>query len=899
MATGFKFVSPSVQFSVEDLSFVQKSAGITTLGIVGEFPKGPAFEPIFIGDKNALITRFGNLNIEMLGGTPRYQSSYVANAYLDESQQLYCTRVLGLSGYDIGKGWAITLNAGVDKAKTGTTTPVITQTGKTFTNNLFNGATVDHVGQTGDTFTGFTKITTTTFKGYKQHFTVTSITGSTGKLTIVSTPITGISYTTYEKMVIAVIRSRADVADVDNANPVRTFRATGLTISANTTSTGVGNVFGTFILKAVGASGTEGYTVSLNPDSRDYIVNVIGDTARGKNSKIYVESIYSDLIKKGDADGFAYGVNTTLVTLSNAIYTDYKSSYTTPETPWVVSELRGSSVSRLFKAILISDGDTANREVKISIENVNPGTKEFDVIIRDFYDTDDNTSILETFKRCSMRESLNNYVGKRIGTSDKTYDLKSNYLMLEIDANAPADAFPCGFEGYNVRSYATTFTGIASVLSPAILFKKSYATFDKVKKTYLGISEKAFDGVGIKGTGIDSDIFKFKGATTSTGFTKTKGFHLDSGVTGTYNDGNISIGQFEVGAGRIRLASDLTTTSPYFDIASRKFTLVASGGFDGWDEHRISRTNTDLYAIGQVFDGVPNGSTIAKNDYQAWQQGFATFESTDDIIINLFTTPGINWSDNLSLVNEGIDLVEDIRKDCLYIIDAPRLFGADPFDVVDLLDSAEIDSSYSATYYPWIKIADTTNNKNIFLPPTLEIVKSIAFNDNIAFPWFAPAGLVRGVTDAKDADATFSLGDRDVLYDGRINPMAKFNGTGIAIFGQKTLQIKESALDRINVVRLLLELKVLISNIAVRLLFDQDDQAVRDQFTTKVNPILDSVKRERGLQEFKVVMDDSNNTPETGDRNELYGTIFLKPTRAVEFIGIKFTVTPSGASFEL
>lgn len=895
----FKFISPSLQFSLEDLSFVQKSAGITTLGICGEFPRGPAFESIFIGEKNALTTRFGNLNIETLGGTPRFQAGYVANAYLDESQQLYCTRVLGLSGYDIGKGWAITLNAGVDHAKTGSTTPTITQTGKTFTNNLFNGVTVDHSGQTGDTFTGFTKITATTFKGYKQHFTVTSITGSTGKLTIVSTPITGTSNSTYEKMVIAVIRSRADVADVDNANPVRTFRATGLTISANTTNNTVGNVFGTFILKAVGASGTEGYTVSLNPDSRDYIVNVIGDTPRGKNSKIYVESIYSDLIKKGDADGFAYGVNSTMVTLSNAIYTNYKSPFTTPETPWVVSELRGNSVARLFKAISISDGDAANREIKISIENINPGTKEFDVLIRDFNDTDDNKSILETYRRCSMRESLNNYVGKRIGTSDKTYDLKSNYFMLEMAANAPQDAFPCGFEGYNVRSYGTQYTSVSGVLSPAILYKKSYATYDKVNKVYLGISEKAFDGVGIKGTGIDSDLFGFNGAVTSTGYTKTKGFHLDSGVTGTYVDGNISIGQFEVGGGAIRLASNLTSSNPYFDIATRKFTLVPYGGFDGWDEHRISRTNTDLYAIGQVFDGVPNGATIATNDYQAWQKGFETFNNTNSIVINLFTTPGINWSDNLSLTNEAIDLVENVRKDCLYIADSPRLFGADPADIVDLLTSTGIDSSYTATYYPWIKVADTTNNKNIFLPPTLEIVKSIAFNDNIAFPWFAPAGLVRGVTDAKDADATFSLGDRDVLYAGRINPMAKFNGVGVAIFGQKTLQIKESALDRINVMRLLLELQVLISNIAIRLLFDQDDQAVRDSFTTKVNPILDSVKRERGLQEFKVVMDDTNNSPESGDRNELYGTIFLKPTRAVEFIGIKFVVTPSGASFQI
>ena len=143
-----------------------------------------------------------------------------------------------------------------------------------------------------------------------------------------------------------------------------------------------------------------------------------------------------------------------------------------------------------------------------------------------------------------------------------------------------------------------------------------------------------------------------------------------------------------------------------------------------------------------------------------------------------------------------------------------------------------------------------------------------------------------------------SLDARDILYAGRINPLADFADSGTAIFGQKTLQVKESALDRINVRRLLLQIKVLIANIATRLVFEQNDQATIDQFISQSTPILDNIKRERGLQEFRIKMDDSNNTPETRDRNELFGEIFLKPTRAVEFIGITFTITPSGASFD-
>jgi phage tail sheath protein FI len=138
---------------------------------------------------------------------------------------------------------------------------------------------------------------------------------------------------------------------------------------------------------------------------------------------------------------------------------------------------------------------------------------------------------------------------------------------------------------------------------------------------------------------------------------------------------------------------------------------------------------------------------------------------------------------------------------------------------------------------------------------------------------------------------------RDTLYAGRINPMADFADAGTAIFGQKTLQKKASALDRINVRRLLLQIKVLIANIAIRLVFEQNDQATIDQFITKATPVLDTIKRERGLNDFRIKMDSSNNTTETNDRNELYGELFLKPTRAVEFIGITFTITPSGASF--
>jgi phage tail sheath protein FI len=260
------------------------------------------------------------------------------------------------------------------------------------------------------------------------------------------------------------------------------------------------------------------------------------------------------------------------------------------------------------------------------------------------------------------------------------------------------------------------------------------------------------------------------------------------------------------------------------------------------------------------------------------------------------------------LIQETIEMMESQRTDTLFVIDAPdiglpQVVGEQKQDVInaqdvaDLLSGTEIDSNYACTYFPWIQMRDTQNNVNVYIPPTGEVVRAMAFTDNTKFPWFAPAGLNRGVTNARKSKYKLSLDARDILYAGRINPMADFADAGTAIFGQKTLQVRESALNRINVRRLLLQLKVLIANIAIRLVFEQNDQATIDQFLQKTTPVLDTIKRERGLYEFRIKMDDSNNTPETRDRNELYGEIFLKPTRAVEFIGITFTITPSGASF--
>ncbi len=225
---------------------------------------------------------------------------------------------------------------------------------------------------------------------------------------------------------------------------------------------------------------------------------------------IWVQSIYPDLLKKLDADGISYGIITLMISGGSAqgtdVFSDYKTIFKTPETPWIVSQLKGNGVDRLFKFISISDGDSANEEIKISIANLDPLSKQFDVVIRAFYDTDAAPIVLETYTKCCLIKGTSSYIAQRIGTSDGEYSLQSKYVMVEIGKDLPYDVFPAGFEGYMLNNYASSATGdnTTSGVAPKIFYKKIYENTDKVVKTYLGISELAYTN-----TGINQDLFAF------------------------------------------------------------------------------------------------------------------------------------------------------------------------------------------------------------------------------------------------------------------------------------------------------------------------------------------------------------------------------------------------------
>jgi phage tail sheath protein FI len=276
----------------------------------------------------------------------------------------------------------------------------------------------------------------------------------------------------------------------------------------------------------------------------------------------------------------------------------------------------------------------------------------------------------------------------------------------------------------------------------------------------------------------------------------------------------------------------------------------------------------------------------------------AALSNADEFDFNLITTPGLNYQYNPYLISLVLEVCEN-RGDAFYIMDIAPNQAAGAAAIENVVSMAsQFDSNYGATYYPWVKIVDTNSNRVIPVPPSVVMMSVFAANDQVAAEWFAPAGLNRGgIPAAVQVIDRLTHSERDSLYEGRVNPIAAFPGQGIVAWGQKTLQRQPSALDRINVRRLLIALKKFIASSSRYLVFEQNVASTRQRFLNIVNPYLDGVQQRSGLYAFKVVMDESNNTPDLVDRNILYGQIYLKPSKTAEFIVLDFNVLPTGATF--
>ena len=300
-------------------------------------------------------------------------------------------------------------------------------------------------------------------------------------------------------------------------------------------------------------------------------------------------------------------------------------------------------------------------------------------------------------------------------------------------------------------------------------------------------------------------------------------------------------------------------------------------------------TITDLNTQGLDANDLSNTNGGVK-----YAEALQLLANQDFYDINMIIVPGVNQKDHAAVVNKAITVCET-RGDAIAIVDPVR-YGTTTLSTVTG-EANDYNSSYAAMYWPWIQIADNQLGKNVWVPPSVVMPGVMAYSDNVAAEWYAPAGLNRGGITAIKAERNLTHTNRDTLYENRINPIATFPGVGVCAWGQKTLQKRASALDRINVRRLLINLKKFIASTSKYLVFEQNTVATRNRFLSAVVPYMEEVQANQGLYAFKVVMDTTNNTPEVIDRNILKGDIFLQPAKAAEFIVIDFNVMPTGATF--
>jgi hypothetical protein len=346
----------------------------------------------------------------------------------------------------------------------------------------------------------------------------------------------------------------------------------------------------------------------------------------------------------------------------------------------------------------------------------------------------------------------------------------------------------------------------------------------------------------------------------------------------------------------IRVKSVENKTLNFFDnngTAKNEYTasipIAMSGTFASATGDAFSSFNSPA----NFYDNInsTNAQGLTGDDYT---ESLNLLANTDEFKYNLIVAPGLTRQNNSAPLTTMVDNAQS-RGDNLAVIDL-RDFGS-TLGATTTAASA-VDSSYAATYWPWVQTLDPDTGEQCWVPASTMIPGVYAFNDNSSEAWFAPAGLNRGgLSTVLRAERKLTNGNRDTLYTNNVNPIATFPNAGVVVFGQKTLQKKASALDRVNVRRLLIELKSYISQVADTLVFQQNTMATRNDFLSQVNPYLESVQQRQGLYAFKVVMDDSNNTPDVIDRNQMVGQIYLQPTKTAEFIYLDFNILPTGATF--
>ena len=608
-----------------------------------------------------------------------------------------------------------------------------------------------------------------------------------------------------------------------------------------------------------------------------------------------------------DASGY-FGISSDssviLITQSaNMVYSGeigQTEGYGYASTPFITSQFldTNKTTKELFKFHTLDHGKHLCHEYKVSIANVKEPSdidgveqySQFSVLIRRANDKDKNPVILEQYNNVTLDPDSPRYIARVIGdrypqyndTLDKVellgnYPNISNLIRVEV-ASAVAEKAtspklsPKGFKvvrnTINTASFAVNFTVPSA----------SYEGDQVIGGNY---NSKAFLGFKFIDKEPDNEAFLQPLPDNNT-----------ANVSGDFNVENYS-GHVNSALWTGSLSASLDSTGATGPTANQlKFTIPFQGGDDGIAPYVVKQigsniTANNLYGF--------NLSTTSAAGYVGYKKAIDILSNQDEYDINMLAMPGVIHSLHPLVTNAGIDMCED-RGDAFFVMDLNEV-GASVNTAVSNVSG--LDTNYAAVYYPWVKVLDSARNKPVLVPPSVIVPGAIAASDRIAAEWFAPAGLNRGVLgNVIEAKTRLNQAERDVLYDNKINPIATFPQTGVCIWGQKTLQERSTALDRINVRRLLIALKKFIASSSRYLVFEQNTQATRNRFLNIVNPYLESVQQRQGLFAFRVQMDEGNNTPDVIDRNQLVGAIFLQPAKTAEFIVLDFNVLPTGATFD-
>lgn len=694
-------------------------------------------------------------------------------------------------------------------------------------------------------------------------------------------------------------------------HPSKNSSPNSLGLESSSISPSTLSISGSFILTLSGSgfSSAQSLTASLNKTSVNFITKTLGKNQNNSLSgSIYKPYAFPYLLFRDLANTTSSfsGSKVLLITSSQQVdFTasidgnTYSEGYTYAMTPWV-TDGNSTTPSYIFRFASLSHGFATNNDVYVSITDLQEpadinGLEQFStftVLVRAVGDSDKQPTILESYTNVSLDPNAANFIARVIG--DRYYEFNStlskivtrgnyanasSYIRVVMGNSFNADltlsslspkASPRGFERFyqTITGFGTTFN------LPPVIYKTSQ-TIDS------SFNSKAFLGFDFS---VGQDNLNYLNPVPTVAGVAV--LASQSAFTVNSLNGHPSASWVGSLSASIDISGVAGPTS-----AQLQFSLPMQGGSDGVNFATIQNLGSDISATNVFGYDLSSAATAGAKSYI---KAINLLSNRDEYDFNILVLPGILNSLHSAVTSTAITMVEN-RADAFYIMDLIDLNAS----VTQAANGTSgLTSNYTGVYYPWVKIIDANLNKPVFVPPSVVLPGAFALNDKTAGAWFAAAGLNRGgLGQVLETRNKLSQSERDVLYSNRVNPIAQFPGVGVAVYGQKTLQVKSSALDRINVRRLLIELKKFISTASKSLVFEQNTAVTRNRFLNIVNPYLDSIQQRQGLYGYRVVMDDTNNTADVIDRNQLVGAIYIQPTKTAEFIVLDFNILPTGTTF--